>query len=447
MENQKISGKSGLRTTNVAVVDALLMVGLLAGINLATVGWRDWGWMELNPTPWLLVPLFMGARYGFGWGVASGTAVAGMIYAGRAVHVIRHDEALALADVFTEHLYFFLILPGIGFLTGETQGLLSRKLRNAESQLAETATKEEHLRADLDIAEEARFQVQERLALLGAEQGNLDRQLRGLFEPAAGPVFPGLLRILRDVGGVTDAAMYAVDGPKLSRIAAIGSSDRLPESLFVSEVEMARLAIDRRSLTTIKELWQDAPDQNGDFVAALPLQGTAGVTVLLLIHRMQFLGTTWRNFNRIQMVCQWVARLVELRGQTAASPARQTGEAGALVVAEAALERTLEQAAATRRDWNLPSTLAVFEFKESVPETVAQLLPQAVGSVMRPTDVGSLVSCEGKPVFKVLLPMEGMSEAKALLEKAQGAISRVPQLSGRVVANLTMIDRGEAAAA
>ena len=440
--------KIHLRTTDRAWADLAILTVILAVLNLATTGFSDWGWMTVNPSPWLLIPLFLGARYGFGWGVSAGAFIAVLIYIGRAVHVIAYDEAQTLGEILSHHLFFFLVMPGIGFITGETQGLISRKLAQTEDKVRDYAEKQERLEAELEIAEESRFELQEKLALFGAEHSSLDRQLRALFEPTAGAIFPNLLRLLRDISSITDAAVYAVDGTRLKRISVIGQEEKLPELLEVADTEIARLAMERKALTTVKEVWQESPELTTDYIAALPWLGGGGsVAAILLIHRMSFLGATWRNFSRIQMVCRWVAQYVDLRVQATAETAKLAGNTGALIVSPRAVRSTLTQALALHRDWKLPSTLATFEFTEAVTEQVAKLLPQAVGSVMRPTDVGTLEGSPTQPTFKVLMPMDGVHDAEALLNKALKAIGKVPQLAGKVVGNLSLTEEGDAAGA
>lgn len=444
----KIIEKLHLKTTDRAWADLAILVVILGALNMATTGVADWGWMKVNPSPWLLVPLFLGARYGFGWGVSAGFLVAVVIYIGRAVYAIGYDESQSLVQIFTHNLFFFLVLPGIGFITGETQGLISRKLAATEDKVREYVESQERLEAELDIAEESRFQLQEKLALFGAEHSSLDRQLRALFEPTAGAIFPNLLRLLRDISSISDAAIYAVDGTRLKRIAVIGQEEKLPDLLDVADVEIARLSMERKALTTVKELWQESPNQNSPYIAALPWLGGGGtVAAILLVHRMSFLGATWRNFSRIQMVCRWVALYVDLRVQATAETAKLAGNTGALIVSPRAVKSTLTQALAVHRDWKMPTTVATFEFTEPVPEQTAKLLPQAVGSVMRPTDVGTMEGDPAQPTFKVLMPMDGVRDGEALLDKAMRAIGKVPQLTGKVVANLSMTDDEDAALA
>ena len=56
----KSMDKMLLPTTKQAWADLLILAILLGAINVATKGFADFGWLSVNPSPWLLVPLFLG---------------------------------------------------------------------------------------------------------------------------------------------------------------------------------------------------------------------------------------------------------------------------------------------------------------------------------------------------------------------------------------------------
>lgn len=428
-----------IRTFGVAWIDFAVFAALLLAINLlGSPG--DPGWMKVNPTPWLLLPLFMGARYGFAWGLGSGLLVSITVIVTQFL-----TTSLTAAEIMRP-VFYYLGLPAVGFIAGEIRGALAGKLAEAEKHAEELSARRQSLEAELDVAEQARFELQEHLALQGVELASIDQQLRSLFAPGAGPVFPNLLRVLRDSSGLTDAGIYAVQGAEMRRIAWIGDSTQLPEALNVHTTEIASLAISRRALTTCREVWEQTPAQNSPFIAALPWQGSGGqVAALLLIHRMHFLSANWKTFARIQMVCRWVAQFVELRVAASKAPVLQGSDA--MVVAPDLFARTLAAAEATHRDHRLPSCVAFFEFTRPVQPHVARLLPQAVATVMRGSDVATFNDEIEMPLLKVLLPMEGMRDAEALLDRAQRSILRVPQLRGLVSAQLAMTEDADTPAA
>jgi hypothetical protein len=440
MANSSFLSNFRIRTTNHAWMDFALLTLILTLLNLAIVGVNDWGWLALNPSPWLIIPLFLGVRYGFRPGFGSGIGIALLIFIARSVITINSGSRAPLGDLFAQNVFFFLALPAIGFLAGESHTLLAKKLIEASERIATLEKQKTQADARLDVAEESRHQLQERLALFGAEQSNLDRQLRALFEPTAGAIFPNLLLLLRDMVGVTDAAIYSLDGSHGKRLALVGGEQRLPQTLNTEEHALIKLALSRREMVTLKALWSDTPEVKEPYMLALPWLGPDGkANALLLVHRMHFLATTWRNIHRIQLVCRWVAQFVDLRVQSNNSPAKLPGKS-AVIVTPTALNHTIELADATHRNWKLPSTMAIFEFTENVPEEVANFLPQTVSKLMRPTDVGAMDQANGRPVFKVLLPMDGAASGEALLEKALAAIAKVPQLAGKVSGGLALTD-------
>jgi hypothetical protein len=247
------------------------------------------------------------------------------------------------------------------------------------------------------------------------------------------------------MAGVTDAAIYSIDATNLKRLAVMGDEKELPASLAIAETPIAKVAIEKCKLVTVRDIWQETPDFNSTLLAVLPWMGQSdNVAALLVIHRMDFLATTWQNFHRIQLVCRWVSQFVDLRLQAAEQTHSLAGKSHALIVPETSLEATLALAEATHKDWNLPSAVAVFEFTEDVSEGVAKLLPQTIGTVMRATDVGSMDLQDPRPKLRVLMPMDGAAEGTELLDKALRAISRVPELTGKISANLALTEREEA---
>ncbi len=230
-------------------LDALTLGGLLGFLNFLTAR-QDPGWLALNPSPWILLPLLTGARYGFRWGFLSGATVS-LIVLG--LLMVFQKETIAAQSL------FFLALPTIGLLAGEAHTLFATKLAERDDAVETLLTQRDHLGTDLEVAEDARFELQERLALLNADTASLDQQLRGLFEPGAGPIFPHLLRLLRDTAGVTDAALYQISGSNLTLGALLGDSSALPATLSLPDTEIANLAVTRGTLVTCRQVWSSVP--------------------------------------------------------------------------------------------------------------------------------------------------------------------------------------------
>lgn len=399
--------------------DAVVIGGSLALLNALTSR-HDPGWLALNPSPWILLPLMIGARYGFRWGFLAGAIASLLLLA---------SLLLTAKSMVASHGLFFLALPAIGLFAGEAHALFAVRLAERDDAVETLTTQRDHLGADLEVAEDARFQLQERLALLNADTASLDLQLRGLFEPGAGPVFPNLLQLLRDSAGVTDAALYQIDGNRLLRAAVIGAQESLPQELPLAGTDIANLAVTRQSLVTCRQVWATVPAQSSPWLAALPWPTANGTPrYLLLIHRMDFPAVNWRTFSRIQMICRWVAQFMELRQiDGLAEPT-----AGPLVVTPEVFRRASTDAAAAHREHSLPSTTVAFKLTAGSTAEHAARLGMIIAPQLRTTDLATQYP-DG--TVEVLLTFDAPRDAERFSQRVYGLAARDSVLQGRLVSN------------
>ena len=71
-----------LKIPRIAYLDGLLVAGALASINL-WVAPDDFGWLNQNPSPYLLLPILIGARFGFVSGIGAGASAVFIIVVGQ----------------------------------------------------------------------------------------------------------------------------------------------------------------------------------------------------------------------------------------------------------------------------------------------------------------------------------------------------------------------------
>ena len=87
---------------------------------------EDPGWLKLNPSPWVLVPLYLGFQFGFVWGVATGILqVAARLTIAQMTHI---QEVFGGSEQF---LLWSMVLTGA--LGGFVRGVLNRQ---AEQKLS-----------------------------------------------------------------------------------------------------------------------------------------------------------------------------------------------------------------------------------------------------------------------------------------------------------------------
>jgi hypothetical protein len=369
------------------------------------------GWTILNPSPYLVIPVLLGGRYGFKAGVIGAVGACLCIFIAEMTFGDRNFKYLI------EDQYFLLVSTLIAAaISGALHSFLGSKRDGIETENAELSAQCAELKRSLEVSREAQHLLQQNLALQGAEVCSFDLELRRLFDPEAGPILPATLELLNRFSGVSDAAFYTVDAKsgKLTQEARMGSKSALPDVLNLHEVAIANAALDADKMITCKEIWKDTPDLRNTYIAALPWKNEEDTTVrLLLIHRMPFNSVNWQNFARIQLVCDWVS---SIDGVTTGCAADRV----ALEIKEKKFDQFVEKAVDTAAKNSLPSTVIIF--------TAAVLGSMSAGELrslitphLRSSDLFTVG--EGtSPRLSVLLPMEGERDASLLTEKVLKSI-------------------------
>jgi hypothetical protein len=279
---------------------------------------------------------------------------------------------------------------------------------------------------------------------LDGEEAPLEPQFRALFEAGAGPVFPHILMLLEETAGVTDAAFYQIDGTRLERSALRGEGGMLPKTMPLATAEIAALAVARQSIVTCRQVWATVPAQDSPWLAALPWPSDGfHSTALLLIHRMHLGEVNRRTFSRIQLICRWAARFMELHGLQG-MVSEPVGRA--LTVTPDVLRRALLDAAAAYREHGLFSSTLTLRLNGESPAHQEHLLSTLL-THLRPTDLvcqehgvaaadpaSPTPSSTGSAVvtMEILLTFSGPVEAEELVGSLEQAISGDPVLRDAV---------------
>lgn len=336
------------------VRDALLLTAILAGLNYALQR-GDVGWLGLNPTPWLLVPLLTGARYGVWAGSMAGLLVATGLAAVRA-HVLEIDPWHLASQV----RYPLTCLVVGGFLAGELNRVFRGTSQDLTDENCSLASHVERLKAELDLAREMRQDVQRQLALHNASFACLDDDLRRLVLLPLGQALRELLHLLHRAAHVTSAGFYLRDGEMLKREAVIHPVAALADTLPLSHAQLAAKALDENAIAALTDPLQVSGRH--PFLAAIPWNEPPQSGVLL-IQDMPIDSFDWQNLARVELLLHWTFVLRTFIGRT---------ESG--VNAEAPLEdflKLLAQALETEQLHGLPS--AVIRFDPTEPDQAQRL--------------------------------------------------------------------------
>jgi hypothetical protein len=329
-------------------LDLAVLTGLLLVIN-GFFASRDIGWTHLHPTPWLLLPILMGCRYGFASGMA-GAGVAMLVvtigfFQQAEVHGIRTPEqaratmekrmnqvAIVVLDgrptqdrgevqtrqldvllgvLLRHHGYLFAAMLAAGGVCGQIQhGFKSREiLVTAQADRATERLKK--LDSDLFLLREAKSELERLLATRDAELSTLDAEIRRLFDSEGDELWQDILLLLNRQARVSDAAIYKLtdQGRTLVRKGLLGSARSLDAQLAVADVEMAGLALKSKSAVTIPEFWQGAVGAQRDYLMVVPLLDSREQPLaLLIVTGMPFISLTKKTVYLVALICRWAAR-------------------------------------------------------------------------------------------------------------------------------------------
>lgn len=367
----------------------LLVIGALLGVVNRLTSSEDFGWLALNPSPWLLLPVLIGVRYGVVQGLIAGTVASGTIAFVRAQWV-----ALDAREVLVDQPFFFTALLMTGLIAGEAM----RALRRANAVLLTDDSKRqaevERMTAELEVVRETRQQLQERLALLQAPLAGLDDDLRKVITGPAEGLMDRLLDLLHAISDVSSAAIYRRHGSRLQRIAAINPTGPLSTELDTERVPIARRALTERVMVSVKEALETTPTQ--PFLAAIPFEDAEGEGILL-VQDMPLRSLGWHQFSRMEMVLLWVCGLQLSRKQM---------EAGTRLVPADTLRLLIGQALAAHEIHHVPSVVVKLtgDDVERSARKIAAVLPPMATAAALPQNAGVIV----------LLPFQGIAEATLL---------------------------------
>ena len=384
------------RQTGRCVRDIMLIGGMLLVAN-RLMGPTDIGWLNLNPSPWLLLSVLIGGRYGIGPGLVSGllASLGIAFFQARTIG----EPALIFAR---HHPYFFTSLALGGFLVGEINRLNRRRNRELIETNQHLSIRSEGLSAELELARETRQDLQRHIALLNAPIASLDEDLRKLVTVPPAQLMDGLLVLLHQQAQISSAGIYKQEGDRLRRLAVLHPTRPLAEVLMLEEVPMAVKAVEAQSIASLADPLQTTAAQ--PFLAAIPWHGVQGQLVLL-IQDMPLQAYEWPHLARISLIVNWIAAISRYRSDLH----QPYGPQKLLTLTE--FVPLVGQALEAEQIHHLPSIIVRADF----------LLPQEAGSskaagqlmrVLPPTALCTRLLGHGS--LMILLPFGGETEAQEL---------------------------------
>ena len=381
------------------VRDHIVLSAIVAAVNY----WldpTDIGWLNLNPTPWLLPGILIGVRYGFTGGVLIGLATPALI-----AFVISKIRPAPMEDTLRDHPYFFVSLVIAAVISGEVGAMMSRRYVRLKKGNTDLTDENIRLRSQLNIVLETRMQLQQELAVFNAPLCALDDELKTLFSYSQEEFAEQLLRSLHRLTGLTSAGIYVVNGSRLDRSAVLHPTPQLKERLALDETPLAGKAVTTSELASVPDATQLNDQQ--PFLAAFPWLDHLGRTSVLLIHDMPFEAFTMNNLARLELILTWASAMAVLRRTfTDKTNSDHT-------VPHHDFRVLLDEALVADRIHGLPSAVLRFDFTKPGDVRAALRLLPATALATRTAAENAII---------VMLPFSGETEANELTRRLTAAI-------------------------
>lgn len=397
-------------------LDSILLVAVLGAANWF---WArdDPGWLKWNPSPWLVLPFFLGGRYGVVPGLLgallAGLSLLGLEWIG--------DQARP-ADLLPAGPYFLLGLLLAGAVGGLVYQMIVGPVKRLQRGSLEVAGRNRRLEEDLALYRENESILQEALLLHGAEFTSLTEELKHLFVGGGGRLEEGILEILYRCFGVTEAAVYrsSKPGSRLNRVASSGEPGRTPLALPDESAGAASEALRTCRMVTCRSMWGTAEVSAGmketadPCLAAIPWQEAPGqaVRAMLVITRIPFEQISWSNLARIEALFAWIMANAKPAALESAGGSIKAGQ----VLSSDAFERRVELAARLGKELRIPSKLITFTAAAGAAPTLIPEFLEKLRLLVRPVDcigaIGDLSESELGISAGVLTPLASVEAAE-----------------------------------
>lgn len=414
--------------------DAAVLTGLIVGIN-SFLAPSDFGWLHLHPSPYFLLPILIGCRYGFAAGCLAGLLPASIVLFGLALG----EAGLSLSAV-QAHGYFLSGLILVGCLCGEIRERFRKKEARLTALNQDLAVRLRHLTDEQMLLREAKSELEQVLITQGAELATLDTEIRGLFASDGDELYESVLGLLNRQLQVSDAAFYTSEiGGVLKRRAIIGQSRSLPRRVEAGSIEIVDRALTSRQTVTIPELWHQASDAPLDYLVAVPcLDSQERLLGVLLVTGMPFLALNRKTVRLMSLICRWTCRVAEMQAQSPHIRRAVNGADHQSLFTVDFFKSQLELSFDFCHQYLLPSTIVVFTLPNH-PRFLQEPLERLLLRNARACDVPTALDSH-TPNLAVLLPFCGLRGAELFRDRALQNCAGDPVIGKRIETRILTVD-------
>ncbi len=401
------------RIPRTAWTDSLVLAGVLFFLNSLLAPF-DLGWFNLYPSPWVLLPILIGSKYGVIPGLSSG-ALSSVI----TLLMRSYQETIPISEVFQKNSYFLFAMLFFGFFCGDLQKGFRKKILQLNAVNDNIQKRLKKLDTDLALLREAKLELERVMATKDCEVSTLDGEMRRLFESEGNEFYQNFLLLLGRQVRITDAGIYVKgNSGKLERQAVIGKRDALPETIDSHNIEIVNVAINNKIVVTIPEFWQQAIGEQKNYLMAVPLMDSLDNCIgVLVVTGMPFIALNKKTVNFVDMLCRWASHTIELRLYSGNAYRLVKGLDNQRLYNADFFRYHLELAYQSYRQHNLASSVVIVSLKNETISKQAEF-EKAFMSTVRSGDFAAEVHLE-RPHVVMLLPLTGERGAKIFQERVR----------------------------
>lgn len=379
---------------------------------------QDLGWWKFQPTPYVLLPILIGLRYGIGAGIV-GAAVAYII----PISLQAIGSGATWFQACNSHWNCLSASLLLGTVCGLFQYDAARRFNSQVRRGDELAVRvqeaaERAARLCDDIAELENFR-----ALRDREQSSLETGLRWLSASRPTELGRNLLTVLSRHARVTDAAVYysRADDGSLECQALQGREDRLPPRIDPLDMPAVHSVLGNRQPGTVPELRKVMQGKLGDYLASVPLVNSRGEAFgLVLVTGIPESAFNPKTLSSIEFICRCASSLIELKDKSLGQYRLVDGcGENCRIYTPGFFTHLVATSCESAKKQQVHPALILF----CAPEAPPSFQPEMERTLMRhlrSADYASQVHLEA-PHLVVLLPVTARDGAPALIQRVRAA--------------------------
>ena len=425
-----------------ALLDGVLLLGIVVLLNCLALP-SDPGLISWNPSPYVFVPIFLGARFGFRAAMLGALAVCALVLGGRhGILGLDLEKDVQTLSIFLASTFVY------GAVAGEVQGFFHRQITRLTANNDRLDKRVRKLTEEFKYLRETKDELQRAFAVRDNEHASFDTEIRRLFSLSGEDLYRGILVVLNRQARVGEAAIYLVEDESeggsegavsLVRKSFLGSDKDLPESFALQELEIISQCFRSRQTVRLSEAWKTRQPGNESHLLAQPFLRPDGKPFgVLLITAIPFIAMNEKTVRKIVTVCRWASQVIELKLFDRVHYRLVKGFNDKKVFFPDYYRNAVRTAFYSYQEHRIPSAIVSLRVLREGSEYQAYLEEAVMGTVRDGDYACQFPGLD--PHLHILLPLTGERGASIFMERCKALVEKQGNLTGALEFSLIKLD-------